>query len=93
MPRGTIHRETGVLRRAPIGYALEMDGGGRWLLDIKGSTRKLIGKRVTVEGRRMGFDLIFVDRIWIDGRLQRKFRWNPLDFWIVPVIILSILVV
>ncbi len=33
MPKGTIHRETGILRRAPLGHALEMDGGGRWVLD------------------------------------------------------------
>ncbi len=72
MPRGTIHRETGILRGAPLGYALEMDGGGRWMLDINGSVRKLIGKRVTVEGKRMGFDLIHVDRIWHEGKLCRR---------------------
>jgi len=78
MPKGTVHKETGVLRRAPIGYALEMDGGGRWLLDINGSARKLVGKRVTIEGRRMGFDLIFVDRIWMENKLWPLTLWQRL---------------
>lgn len=89
MPKGTIHRETGILRQAPIGYALEMDGGGRWLLEINQNIRKLLGKRVTVEGKRMGFDLIFVDKIWHEGRSQRKNRWNRLEFWFVSAVILS----
>ena len=89
MPKGTINKETGLLRRAPIGYALEIDGGGRWLLEINQNVRKLIGKPVTVEGKRMGFDLIYVDQIWHEGKLQRKRWWNPLDFWIVAVTILS----
>ncbi|WP_108812277.1 DUF5818 domain-containing protein [Sphingorhabdus sp. Alg231-15] len=72
MPKGTIHRETGKLRRAPLGYALEVDGGARWMLDINGSVRQLIGKRVTVEGKRMGFDLIYVDRIWHEGKPWRR---------------------
>ncbi|GAA0465005.1 hypothetical protein GCM10009096_01920 [Parasphingorhabdus litoris] len=50
MPKGTIHRETGILRQAPLVYALKIDGGGRWMLDIKGNARKLIGERVTIEG-------------------------------------------
>tara|TARA_R110000772_G_scaffold27017_1_gene69115 strand:+ start:5562 stop:5843 length:282 start_codon:yes stop_codon:yes gene_type:complete len=93
MPKGTIHRETGILRRAPIGYALEVDGSSRWLLEINQNVRKLVGKRVTVEGKRMGFDLIYVDKIWHEGELQRKSWWSRLDFWIVPVIIFSILVI
>ncbi|WP_430428746.1 DUF5818 domain-containing protein [Parasphingorhabdus sp.] len=78
MPKGTVHRETGVLRRASVGYALEMDGGGRWLLDIKGSARKLVGKRVTIEGRRMGFNLIYVDRIWMENKLMPLTIWQRL---------------
>ncbi|QTD54451.1 DUF5818 domain-containing protein [Parasphingorhabdus cellanae] len=52
MPKGTIHKETSILRRAPLGYALEMDGGGKWMLDVKNSARKLSGERVTVEGNQ-----------------------------------------
>ena len=89
MPKGTIHRETGILRRAALGYALEMDGGGRWMLDINGRVKKLIGKRVTVEGKRMGFDLIFVDRIWFEGKLQRKSWWGRLELWVVVVVTLG----
>lgn len=84
MPKGTIHRETGILRRATLGYALEMDGGGRWMLDISGSVRKLIGKRVTIEGKRMGFDLIFVDRIWFDGKLWPPGIWRRIKLRLFP---------
>lgn len=82
MPKGTIYRETGILRRAPLGYALEMDGGGKWMLDVNGSMRTLIGKRVTVEGKRMGFDLIFVDHIWVDGKLWKLSIWKRVVLWL-----------
>ncbi|WP_407673708.1 DUF5818 domain-containing protein [Parasphingorhabdus litoris] len=39
------------------------------MLDISGNVRKLIGKRVAVEVKRMGFNLINVDRIWCAGKL------------------------
>jgi Protein of unknown function (DUF5818) len=88
MPKGTKHKETGILRRATLGYALEMDGGGRWLLDIKGSVRKLIGKRVTVEGKRTGFDLIYVDRVWFDGKPWRFGIWKRAELWLFSSMIL-----
>lgn len=80
MSKGAIHRETGILRRASIGYALEMDGGGRWMLDVSGSVRKLIGKRVTIEGKRMGFDLIHVERVWFVGKPWRRSWLNRFGF-------------
>lgn len=63
MPRGARHLETGILRSGKWGYALEMDGGGMWQLDVAGSARRYLGKRVTVEGTRSGFDLIDVHHI------------------------------
>ena len=67
MPRGTKHTETGTLRRLRLGYALDMDGGGSWRLDINQNVRRLIGKRVTVEGKRVGFDLLNVTDVWTTG--------------------------
>lgn len=67
MPRGAKHTETGTLRRLRIGYALDMDGGGCWRLDIDRSVKRLIGKRVTVEGTRAGFDLLDVANVWVAG--------------------------
>ncbi|WP_430417303.1 DUF5818 domain-containing protein [Parasphingorhabdus sp.] len=93
MPKGTTYRETGILRRVPLGYALKMDGGGEWMLDVRGSARKLIGKRVTIEGKRMGFDLIFVDRIWCEGRKSRRNWTSRMGVWFVLAIsIVQILV-
>lgn len=58
--------ETGILRPSQYGlYALEMDGGGVWQLDVGWGwiARKLVGQRVTVEGTRGGFDLLDVKLI------------------------------
>ena len=66
MPKGARHVETGILRASQYGlYALEMDGGGVWQLDVGWGwkARRLIGQRVTVEGTRAGFNLLDVRRI------------------------------
>lgn len=64
MPRGTQHVLTGILRRGRWGYALQMDGGGMWQLDVTGSADRHLNTRVTVEGRRSGYDLIDVYRLY-----------------------------
>jgi len=62
MPRGTRHNLTGTLRWTRLGYALEMDGGGVWRLDLGIMWRvgRYVDQRVTVEGIRSGFDLLDV---------------------------------
>ena len=65
--------ETGILRPGQWGYALETDGGGMWQLDLSGSARHYLGRRVTVEGRRSGFDLLDVHRIWPVGPQKAGF--------------------
>ena len=58
--------ETGILRPSQYGlYALEMDGGGVWQLDVGWGwkARKLVGQRVTVDGTRAGFNLLDVQRL------------------------------
>jgi hypothetical protein len=63
MPRGTRHRVTGLLLNAARGLIVEVDGGGVWALDADSDARKLVGRRVTVEGIRSGFDRLDVE--WI----------------------------
>lgn len=65
MPQGTRHILTGTLRRTRLGYALEMDGGGVWRLDLGTIWRlgRYVDRSVTVEGVRSGFDLLDVHRI------------------------------
>lgn len=65
MPMGTHHRETGLLIMARRGYELHVDGGGVWALDFNRSPKALLGRRVTVEGTRGGFDLLDVRTIEI----------------------------
>lgn len=74
MPRGTRHTLTGILRRTRLGYALEMDGGGIWHLDIGWGwgARRNINRRVTVEGIRSGFDLLDVYRLRVVGDRDLK---------------------
>ena len=65
MPMGTHHRETGLLMMARCGYELRVDGGGVWALDFNRNPKALLGRRVTVEGTRGGFDLLNVRTIEI----------------------------
>ena len=65
MPRGSEHCLTGLLVPDPHGFALEVDGGGRWRLDVADYTAasRLLNRRVTLTGRRCGFDQLEVDTI------------------------------
>lgn len=47
------------------GCALETDGGEMWQLDVAGSAWRYLGRRVTVGGKRSGFDLLNVHRIML----------------------------
>jgi hypothetical protein len=72
MPRGSRHVETGVLLEGPHGLVLRRDEGGEWQLDAPFSARRLVGRRVRVEGVRDGFDLLAVTAIEpVNG------RWPP----------------
>ncbi len=65
MPRGTAHCVTGLLVADGHAFALDVDGGGRWRLDVRDhrAATRLADRRVTVSGRRGGFDLLDVDTI------------------------------
>lgn len=67
MPIGTHHVEIGWLNEDDGHLVLRVDGGGRWRLDagliLGWRTRRLVGKRVRVEGVRDGFDLLAVRTI------------------------------
>lgn len=67
MPIGTHHTETGWLNEHNGQLVLRVDGGGRWRLDVglilSWQARRLLGKRVRVEGVRDGFDLLVVRTI------------------------------
>lgn len=64
---GASYRVTGTLMRTHRGLVLEVDGGGTYALDVGRSARELVGRRVTVEGKRAGFDLLDVERIALAG--------------------------
>ena len=64
MPRGTRHVVEGLLlRSAAGGLVLRADGGGEWRLDAGWRARRLVGRRVRVEGLRDGHDLLAVEQI------------------------------
>jgi hypothetical protein len=67
MPRGTRHTLTGLLDWTERGHILRVDGGGVWTLDPDRALRKWLGKRVTIEGVRTGFDFLSVERITAAG--------------------------
>lgn len=64
MPRGTIHTDSGLLIDKGHALYLHRDGGGHWRLDaVSSKARKWVGRRVTLEGERDGFDLLAVRKI------------------------------
>lgn len=62
MPRGSQHALTGLLLVDDHGFALDVDGGGRWRLEVRDdrAAARSLGRRVAVTGRRGGFDLLEV---------------------------------
>ena len=78
MPRGTRHIETGTLgwdARNRL-HVLHMPGGGYWHLDMPGRTRHLIGREVTVDGIRSGFNMLDVRRVVAVDSVTRRSRWG-----------------
>jgi hypothetical protein len=63
MPRGTFHIETGLLLEQRGRLILQRDEGGTWRLSADPGAYKLVGRRVRLEGIRIGFDLLDVTRV------------------------------
>lgn len=63
MPIGSKHIESGLLVRDGQSLYLRRDEGGHWRLEAPAKATKMIGQRVSIEGERDGFDLLFVKRI------------------------------
>lgn len=69
MPRGSRHIETGHLLEGRHGLVLRRDEGGEWRLDAPPRARRLLGRRVRIDGIRDGFDLLAVTAIEpVNGR-------------------------
>jgi hypothetical protein len=61
MPMGTKHELVGLLLQGQRGgLVLRPDDGGEWRLDAGWSVRRLIGRRVRLEGTRVEFNTIDV---------------------------------
>jgi len=64
---GSIHDETGWLNEQDGQLILRRDEGGRWRLDVGfwlwRKSRKLVGRRVRVQGVRSAFDLLDVQKL------------------------------
>ena len=67
MPIGSHHGESGWLNDDRGELVLRRDGGGRWRLDVGlvlgWQARKLVGRRVKVEGTRIDFDVLAARKI------------------------------
>lgn len=64
MPMGTEHVVAGLLLTRRGEPVLEVDGGGTWRLDASRAARRFLGRRITVRGVRVGFDLLEVRAFW-----------------------------
>lgn len=63
MPLGLDLSLEGLLLADGRQLYLRMDDGGGWRIEAGWSARKLLGRRVRIEGRRDGFDLVAAKRI------------------------------
>jgi hypothetical protein len=70
MSIGDRHRLSGTLLTAKRGPILQIADGGVWALDIDHDHLNLIGRRVTIEGTRSGFDRLAVDWIVLEAPPQ-----------------------
>lgn len=98
MPIGTRHIESGLLLREGRHLLLRIDGGGQWRLDAPLRSERLLGRRVTVDARRDGFDLLGVDAIWPEGEQRPKSRpfiasWKFAIGFALPFALLAVAVV
>jgi Protein of unknown function (DUF5818) len=72
VPLGSEHHESGLLIHGAHSLLLQRDEGGRWRLDAPRKAHRLVGRRVTIEGKRSGFDRLDVDRIYPEGQPPKQ---------------------
>lgn len=72
MPLGSRHRVSGLLKRSSRGFVLEVEDGGVWALDLDRNPKAIVGRRVTVEGVRSGFDRLDVEWIGLADRFGQN---------------------
>jgi Protein of unknown function (DUF5818) len=69
MPMGSQHLLSGIIERGRFGWALHADDGGVWELDagflMGWRLRQRHGRHVLVEGRRIDFNALWVERFWV----------------------------
>lgn len=87
MPMGSHHVITGILRwDGEPGFYLAVDGGGEWQLDfpspLADAAEEHIDARVTVEGVRIGFNILAVHLLRrslphgeLEVGMRRWWRW------------------
>lgn len=63
MPLGVALSLEGLLLEDGRHLYLRMDDGGGWRIEAGWSARKLVGRRVRIEGTRDGFDLVAAKRV------------------------------
>lgn len=74
MPLGERVHETGRLLLESGSYVLQLDGGGRWRLDLPARAADMLGQRVWLAGIRAGYDLLDVQVIGRVGEEGARVR-------------------
>lgn len=70
MPRGLRHELTGMLLHDRGQLCLRVDDGGTWCLQTDPDACRLVGRHVSLEGIRIGFDLLDVEAVWPAGEAK-----------------------
>jgi Protein of unknown function (DUF5818) len=80
LPLGSYIQESGLLLQGGSGLILQRDGGGRWRLDAPRKAERLIGRRVTIQGKRSGFDLLDVHEVYLEGNKPAQLIMHSWQF-------------
>lgn len=80
MSRSTRHELEGLLLRRHGELVLEVGNGGTWRLELSERVEPMLGRRVTLTGVRIGFDLLDVHTIALVGTKPAPSRswWQTL---------------
>lgn len=70
MPKGSRRELTGMLLNDRGRLFLRVDDGGTWRLQTDPRAFGQVGRRVSLEGIRVGFDLLDVEAVWPAGEAK-----------------------
>ncbi len=80
-------RATGTVAPGAFGSVLRTVGGGEWDIGYSRKIQKLMGERVEIVGRRVGFNELICDEIWPVGLARPRRTTAGPELWLVAAVV------